>query len=71
MVISLASLAYKACACDTVIPPPANLWEAQCVYVADKDTKSVIIYANDLYLHFIQANFPEIKTLADLIGKDD
>jgi Immunoglobulin domain/PAS fold len=56
---------------QTVIPAPANEWEATQLFISDKDTNSVIINANGNYIASLQANFPEIRSLTNLIGRDD
>ena len=56
---------------QTVIPPPANPWAARSLYVSDKDTNSIIINANDLYVASLQPLFPAIQSVTNLIGHDD
>jgi len=56
---------------QTVIPPPANRWEAENLYVIDKDTNSTFLNANDLYIRSLQASFPEIQSVTNFIGKND
>lgn len=53
------------------IPPPANTWASSHLYVLDKDTNGVFLNANQLFLQSLQPLFPEIKSLADLVGRDD
>jgi branched-chain amino acid transport system substrate-binding protein len=56
---------------QTIIPAPANPWAATYLYVLDKDTNSIFINANKLFLASIRPLFPEIQTVTNLIGKDD
>jgi ABC-type proline/glycine betaine transport system substrate-binding protein/ABC-type branched-subunit amino acid transport system substrate-binding protein len=53
------------------IPIPANSWAAKYLFVLDKDTNSVFLGANDLFLSSIRLAFPGIQTLNDLVGHDD
>lgn len=55
----------------TVIPPPANLWEASAVFIIDKDIHSVFLNANALYIASLTPSFPDIRTPEDLVGKTD
>jgi len=55
----------------TVIPAPANSWSAHHLYVLDKDTNGVFINANELYVASIAATRPEVRSVADIVGKDD
>jgi hypothetical protein len=56
---------------QTVIPPAANRWEAENVFVIDKNTRSEFINANDLYIRSLQGQFPDIRSVTNLIGKND
>lgn len=53
------------------IPPPANTWAAQNLYVLDKDTNGVFVNANSLFWQSLRPAFPEIQSVADLAGRDD
>jgi hypothetical protein len=55
----------------TVLPVLTNRWEIEHVRILDKDTNSMIVNANELYLADLRPLFPEIKTVYDLIGKSD
>jgi len=48
-----------------------NLWKQENLIIIDKDTTRVFINANDRFLATLQPTFPEIQTVADLVGKDD
>ncbi len=61
----------RLCGAQTVIPDPKNQWEADHVYVIDKDTNSTFLNANALYVGSIAASFPQVKTVDDVIGKTD
>ncbi|MFM1768288.1 MAG: Signal transduction histidine-protein kinase BarA [Verrucomicrobiota bacterium] len=56
---------------QTLIPPPANRWEAEHLFILDKDTNSTFINANDLYLRSLQPAFPEIQSITNFIGRND
>lgn len=58
-------------AAQAPIPPPANAWAASQLNVLDKDTNGVFVNANPVYLRSLQAAFPGVRTLADLVGKND
>jgi hypothetical protein len=58
-------------AATTQMPVLTNAWEIAHLCILDKDTNGVIINANTQFVATLQASFPEIKTVADVIGKDD
>ncbi len=53
------------------IPPPANPWAAGQLNVLDKDTNGMFLNANPVYVRSLQAAFTEVRTAADLVGKND
>lgn len=69
--VSLASAPLAHAALVTVIPPPANRWEAEALFIIDKDTNSVFLNANALYVASLTPSFPDIRTPEDLVGKTD
>ena len=56
---------------QTVIPEAANAWERAHVQIIDKDTNSVFLNANPLFLSSVGSVFPEIRSVTNLIGRDD
>jgi hypothetical protein len=63
--------ACRLCGDQTVIPDPKNRWEADHLFVIDKDTNSVFLNANPLYVRSLGLDFPQVKTVNDVIGKTD
>jgi branched-chain amino acid transport system substrate-binding protein len=53
------------------IPAPANPWAAANLNVLDKDTNGMFLGANPVYIRAIQTTFPDIRTAADLVGRND
>ncbi len=70
LLLQVASL-VAAPAITTTLPAPVNAWAAQNLYVLDKDTNGVYINANVVFVSSLTPAFPEIKSLADLIGRND
>jgi len=68
---ALVFTAFRLCGAQTVIPDPKNKWEADHLYVIDKDIGSVFLNANALYVQSLGAAFPQVKTVEDVIGKTD
>jgi hypothetical protein len=58
-------------AAATELPVLTNLWQQEHLVIIDKDTNSVFINANERFLATLRPTFPEIQTVADLVGKDD
>ena len=56
---------------QTVIPAATNEWERTQLFVIDKNTESVFLNANEGYISSVQGNFPDIKSVMNLIGRDD
>jgi hypothetical protein len=56
---------------QTTLPVYTNSWDREHIYVIDKDTNSVCLNANELYLQSLRSSFPEIRSVTNLIGKDD
>ena len=69
--LGLGSTPMAHAALRTVIPPPANRWEAENVFIIDKDTNSVFLNANALYIASLTPSFPNIRRPEDLVGKTD
>ena len=63
--------ALRLCGAQTVIPDPKNQWEADHLFVIDKDTSSTFLNANLLYVRSLGTAFPQVKTVDDVIGKTD
>lgn len=63
--------AVRLCGAQTVIPDPKNQWEADHLFVIDKDTSSTFLNANLLYVRSLGADFPQVKTVDDVIGRTD
>ena len=61
----------RLAAASTVLPTLTNVWEQAHVYLIDKDTNSVFVNANERFIQSLQPAFPEIRTVADLAGKND
>ena len=55
----------------TDLPSLTNRWELANVRMVDKDTNSLMINANELYLADLRLRFPEIKSVRELINKSD
>lgn len=56
---------------QTVIPAATNEWERTQLFIIDKNTESVFLNANEGYISSVQGNFPDIKSVMNLIGRDD
>lgn len=56
---------------QTLIRAATNDWERTQLFQIDKDTNSVFLNANSNYIASLQANFPEIHSVTNLIGRDD
>jgi len=55
----------------TILPELTNVWEQAHLFIIDKDTNSVFINGNERFIESLRADFPQIRTVADLIGKTD
>jgi len=53
------------------IPPPANAWAAEHLYVLEKDANGVFLDANARYVDSLKPLFPEIQSVTHLMGRDD
>jgi hypothetical protein len=56
---------------QTVIPAATNEWERTQLFVIDKNTESIFLNANENYISSVQGNFPDIKSVINLVGRDD
>lgn len=56
---------------QTVLPEFDDPWLAAHTQVMDKDTHSVFINANEVFLATLRPSFPEIRSVTNLIGRDD
>jgi hypothetical protein len=56
---------------QTTLPVFDTAWLQANAIVIDKDTNSVFINANENFLASLRPTFPEIKTVTNLIGRDD
>lgn len=58
LIAAVVLTAFRICGVQTVIPDPKNKWEADHLYVIDKDTSSTFLNANLLYVRSLGADFP-------------
>ncbi|MEI6780256.1 MAG: PAS domain-containing protein [Verrucomicrobiota bacterium] len=56
---------------QTYIRPATNDWERTQLFIMDKDTNSVFLNGNRNYIASLQASFPQIQSVTNLIGRDD
>ena len=71
LITAVVLTAFRICGAQTVIPDPKNKWEADHLYVIDKDTSSTFLNANLLYVRSLGADFPQVRTVDNVIGKTD
>lgn len=67
----LGTAVWEAAGATTILPELTNVWEQAHLFILDKDTNSVFINANERFIDSLRADFPQIRTVADLIGKTD
>lgn len=67
----LGTAVLETAGASTILPELTNVWEQTHLFILDKDTNSVFINANERFIESLRADFPQIRTVADLVGKTD
>ncbi len=71
LAFKLVFLQFALTAATTTLPVITDPWEQAHLVIIDKDTNSVFLNANERFLETLRPTFPQIKTVDDLIGKND